>query len=72
MSASPENDKFHEGGRHNMGDPLKRMFRGKSWKPSFTKQFLVNHPHELPKMIVDAREINKARTTFIDSILNLI
>ena len=37
--------------------------------PSFHKQFLVNHPHDLPKMIVNAREINKARTTFIDSIL---
>ncbi len=41
----------------------------KTNQPSFHKQFLVNHPHSLPKMIVDAREINKARTTFIDSIL---
>ncbi len=34
----------------------------------FTKNFLQNHPHELPKLIADAREINKAHTTFIDSI----
>ena len=38
-------------------------------QPSFHKQFLNNHTHALPKMIVNAREINKARTTFIDSIL---
>ena len=36
--------------------------------PSFTKNFLANHGHELPKSIVRARELNKARTTFIDSI----
>jgi DNA polymerase I-like protein with 3'-5' exonuclease and polymerase domains len=40
----------------------------KSNEPSFTKNFLQNHPHPLPKAIADAREINKARTTFIDSI----
>ena len=40
----------------------------KSNEPSFTKNFLQNHPHALPKAIADAREINKARTTFIDSI----
>ena len=38
----------------------------KSKEPSFTKNFLQNHPHELPKLIADAREINKAHTTFID------
>lgn len=37
-------------------------------QPSFTKNFLSNHQHELPKQIVRARELNKARTTFIDSI----
>lgn len=37
-------------------------------QPSFTKNFLSNHQHDLPKMIVRARELNKARTTFIDSI----
>ena len=36
--------------------------------PSFTKNFLQNHPHELARAIADAREINKAHTTFIDSI----
>jgi len=40
----------------------------KSKEPSFTKNFLQNHPHELGKSIADAREINKAHTTFIDSI----
>ena len=40
----------------------------KSKEPSFTKNFLQNHPHELGRSIADAREINKAHTTFIDSI----
>ena len=40
----------------------------KSNEPSFTKNFLQNHPHELPKAIAEARELNKAHTTFIDSI----
>lgn len=37
--------------------------------PSFTKGFLANHPHEVPQMIVQAREFNKARSTFVDTIL---
>ena len=37
--------------------------------PSFTKNFLATHPHELPKAIAHAREINKAHTTFIDTII---
>ena len=37
--------------------------------PSFTKNFLATHPHELPKLINQAREVNKASTTFIDTIL---
>ena len=37
--------------------------------PSFTKNFLQNHPHPLVKQIAQAREINKAHTTFIDTIL---
>ena len=41
----------------------------KTGAPSFTKGFLANHPHEVPKMIVEAREFNKARTTFVDAIL---
>jgi len=40
----------------------------KSNEPSFTKNFLQNHPHELAQSIADAREINKAHSTFIDSI----
>jgi DNA polymerase I-like protein with 3'-5' exonuclease and polymerase domains len=37
--------------------------------PSFTKNFLATHPAELPKLINEVREINKANTTFIDTIL---
>jgi DNA polymerase I-like protein with 3'-5' exonuclease and polymerase domains len=42
---------------------------GGTGAPSFTKQFLAAHEHELPKMIVRARELNKARTTFIETIM---
>ena len=41
----------------------------KTSAPSFTKNFLVNHPHPLVKHIARAREINKAHTTFIDTII---
>ena len=41
----------------------------KTSAPSFTKNFLQNHPHPLVKLIAQAREINKAHTTFIDTIL---
>ena len=41
----------------------------KSGQPKFDKNFLVTHKHPLAKMIVTAREFNKARTTFIDTIL---
>ena len=37
--------------------------------PSFTKNFLATHPADLPKLINQTREINKANTTFIDTIL---
>jgi len=37
--------------------------------PSFTKNFLATHPHELAKLINEAREINKANSTFIETIL---
>jgi DNA polymerase I-like protein with 3'-5' exonuclease and polymerase domains len=37
--------------------------------PSFTKNFLQNHPHPVVKQIALAREINKAHTTFIDTII---
>jgi len=41
----------------------------KTNSPSFTKNFLQNHPHPLVKHIARAREINKAHTTFIDTII---
>jgi len=41
----------------------------KTGAPSFTKNFLANHPHDTVKCIAKAREINKAHTTFIDTIL---
>ena len=41
----------------------------KTASPSFTKNFLQEHEHPVVKMIAQAREINKAHTTFIDSIL---
>jgi DNA polymerase I-like protein with 3'-5' exonuclease and polymerase domains len=41
----------------------------KTSAPSFTKNFLQEHEHPVVKMIAKAREINKAHTTFIDSIL---
>ena len=37
--------------------------------PSFTKNFLANHSHPIVKKVAEAREINKAHTTFIDTIL---
>ena len=41
----------------------------KTGSPSFTKNFLSTHKHPLVKSIAKAREINKAHTTFIDTIL---
>jgi DNA polymerase I-like protein with 3'-5' exonuclease and polymerase domains len=41
----------------------------KSQAPSFTKNFLAEHKHPLVQKIAKAREINKAHTTFIDTIL---
>ena len=41
----------------------------KSGQPKFDKNFLTTHKHPLARMIATAREINKARTTFIDTIL---
>ena len=37
--------------------------------PSFTKNFLSSHSHPLVNKISKAREINKAHTTFIDTII---
>ena len=37
--------------------------------PSFTKQFLSDHPHEFPKLIVEARNLNKTSGTFLNTIM---
>jgi len=41
----------------------------KTQSPSFTKNFLQEHKHPLVQKIAKAREINKAHTTFIDTII---
>ena len=41
----------------------------KTQAPSFTKNFLQEHAHPVVKQIAKAREINKAHTTFIDTII---
>ena len=50
-----------------LGLPYERTIKTEA--PSFTKNFLANHPHNVVKCIAKAREINKAHTTFIDTIL---
>ena len=50
-----------------LGLPYDRTEKTKA--PSFTKNFLANHPHNVVKCIAKARELNKAHTTFIDTIL---
>ena len=47
--------------------PYERTVKTNS--PSFTKNFLQEHKHPVVNMIARAREINKAHTTFIDTIL---
>ena len=51
----------------NLKIPFERT--EKTDAPSFTKNFLQEHEHPVVNMIAQAREINKAHTTFIDSIL---
>ena len=41
----------------------------KTESPSFTKNFLQEHKHPMVQRIAKAREINKAHTTFIDTII---
>ena len=41
----------------------------KSQAPSFTKNFLQEHNHPVVQKIAKARELNKAHTTFIDTII---
>jgi DNA polymerase I-like protein with 3'-5' exonuclease and polymerase domains len=38
-------------------------------QPSFTKMFLASHPNEVANAVVQLREMDKADSTFIDSIL---
>ena len=40
--------------------------------PSFTKSFLTDNDHELPQLIMKARNLNKIQGTFIDSILRYV
>ena len=56
---------------------LQNIFdKNKLWYPrtekgmaSFQKDWLEGHEHELPQLIVRARKLNKARTTFIDKMI---
>jgi len=41
----------------------------KSGEPSFTQNWLVNSNHEISKLIVQAREVNKFHNTFLNSIM---
>ena len=41
----------------------------KSGEPSFTQNWLINSDHEISKLIVHAREINKFHNTFLNSIM---
>ena len=50
-----------------LNEPYERTL--KTQAPSFTKNFLANHTHPTVKKIAQAREINKAHTTFIDTII---
>ena len=50
-----------------LGLPYERT--EKTNAPSFTKNFLQEHSNPVVKMIAQAREINKAHTTFIDTII---
>ena len=56
---------------------LQNIFdKNKLWYPrtakgmaSFQRDWLEGHEHELPQLIVRARKLNKARTTFIDKMI---
>jgi len=49
-----------------LGIPYPKTDRG---APSFTKNFLTDHTHQFANMVVEAREINKAYGTFVNTIL---
>ena len=64
--------------KYGLHDQLRKVFEKlnlpfdrncKNTAPSFTKNFLQNHPHPIVQQIARAREINKSHTTFIDTIL---
>jgi DNA polymerase I-like protein with 3'-5' exonuclease and polymerase domains len=40
--------------------------------PSFTRGFLSEHPHELPELIVEARELNKTHSAFVTNVLRYV
>ena len=44
----------------------------KTKKPSFTKNYLKNHEHPVLRAIASARELDKLRNTFLDSIKNYV
>ena len=50
----------------SQGIPYPKTDKG---APSFTKMFLSDHEHELPKLIVQARNLNKTHGTFIATIM---
>ena len=52
----------------SMNLPYERT--AKTDAPSFTKMFLTDHPHELPRLIMQARELNKLRGTFLHGLMN--
>tara|TARA_R110000824_G_scaffold64402_2_gene168245 strand:+ start:16501 stop:18465 length:1965 start_codon:yes stop_codon:yes gene_type:complete len=51
--------------KQNLTFPL----TGKTQKPSFTKEFLEGHEHELPRMIREARQMDKVVSTFFDGMV---
>ena len=54
------------GGFENLGIPYEFTEEG---NPSFAKAFLKSCPHEIAKLILKIREVNKLRSTFIEGAL---
>ena len=44
----------------------------KTKKPSFTKNYLANHPNKILRSIAHARQLDKLRNTFLESIKNYV
>ena len=58
----------------NIGDAFDKLHivyprTEKTGEPSFTQNWLINSPHKISKLIVQAREINKFHSTFLHSIM---